>query len=166
MKQFMFGVGAGAALVAAVFGLVALTSQSSDAPPVAVSTQALKAPASGALDMICELRLDLDGQLALGITANEPPRMALAQVDFDKRSGWYQGRIAMSESRGGTLSFVGNKLRVTRPAMFQMFGTMISQEQFTIDRSTGSFEQQLTVSEGKVVTLIKGTCAQVIKPPF
>ena len=50
--------------------------------------------------------------------------------------------------------------------MFQMFGTMISQEQFTIDRSTGAFEQQLTISEGKVVTLIKGTCAQVIKPPF
>jgi len=104
--------------------------------------------------------------MALGIKTEEPARITMAQVDFDKRSGWYQGRIAISESRGGTLSLVGNKLRVTRPAMFQMFGTMISQEQFTIDRSTGSFEQQLTISEGKVVTLIKGTCAQVIKPPF
>ena len=165
MKQLLIGAGAGAAVTATLCGLLMwMFSDSSSPDPLAAHTPGAKG--KGVMDFVCELRLDLDGQMALGIKTEEPTRITMAQVDFDKRSGWYQGRIAISESRGGTLSFVGNKLRVTRPAMFQMFGTMISQEQFTIDRSTGAFEQQLTISEGKVVTLIKGTCAQVIKPPF
>ena len=164
MKQLLIGAGAGAAVTATICGLIWMLSDGSAADPLAAHTPGAKG--KGVMDFVCELRLDLDGQIALGIKTEEPSRITMAQVDFDKRSGWYQGRIAISESRGGTLSFVGNKLRVTRPAMFQMFGTMISQEQFTIDRSTGAFEQQLTISEGKVVTLIKGTCAQVIKPPF
>ena len=165
MKQLLIGAGAGAAVTATLCGLLIwMFSDSSSPDPLAAHNPGAKS--KGSMDFVCELRLDLDGQMALGIKTEEPARITMAQVDFDKRSGWYQGRIAISESRGGTLSFVGNKLRVTRPAMFQMFGTMISQEQFTIDRSTGAFEQQLTISEGKVVTLIKGTCAQVIKPPF
>lgn len=164
MKQMLIGAGAGAAVTAALCGLIWLLSDSGGTDPLAAHSPNTKS--KGVMDFVCELRLDLDGQMTLGIKTEEPARITLAQVDFEKRSGWYQGRIAISESRGGTLSFVGNKLRVTRPAMFQMFGTMISQEQFTIDRSTGAFEQQLTISEGKVVTLIKGTCAQVIKPPF
>lgn len=166
MKQFLFGVSAGAALVAAVFGLVALTSQTSDAPPASAPTQTFKAPTSGALDMICELRLDLDGQLALGITANEPSRMAMAQVDFDKASGWYQGRIAISESRAGNLTVVGTKLKVSRPAMFERFGVKITREDFVIDRITGDFQQSLTLQDGRNVILIRGTCARVIKPAF
>ena len=165
MKQLLIGAAGGAALTATLAGLVWMLSDSGGgSDPLAAHSPGAKS--KGVMDFVCELRLDLEGQMSLGIKADEPTRITMAQVDFDKRSGWYQGRIAISESRGGTLGFVGNKLRVTRPAMFQMFGTMISQEQFTIDRSTGAFEQQLTVSEGKVVTLIKGTCAQVIKPPF
>ena len=60
----------------------------------------------------------------------------------------------------------GNKLVVSRPAMFQKFGVMISREEFVIDRSTGAFSQSLTLNDGRNVVLIKGTCAQVHKPPF
>ena len=166
LKNTAIGMAIGILVMGGVWGLVHVMGSGSTPPPELASETSMPGGNKGVMDLICELELDLDGQLTLGITENEPSRITMAQVDFDKRSGWYQGRIAISESRGGTLSFVGNKVRVTRPAMFQMFGTMISQEQFTIDRSTGAFEQQLTISEGKVVTLIKGTCAQVIKPPF
>jgi hypothetical protein len=166
MKQFILGFTGGAALVAAVFGLVAVTSQPTDAPTSAAAVNSVKASTTGALDMICELRLDLDGQLALGITANEPSRMAMAQVDFDKASGWYQGRIAISESRAGNLTVVGSKLKVSRPAMFERFGVKITREEFVIDRATGDFQQSLTLQDGRNVVLIRGTCARVIKPAF
>jgi len=120
----------------------------------------------GVMDLICELKLDLDGQLALGITANEPNRMSMAQIDFSKNAGWYQGKIAISEGRAGNLTVAGNLLRVSRPAMFQRFGVMITQEEFTVDRSTGEFTQTLSIRDSKSVTLIRGTCAKVIKPPF
>ena len=118
------------------------------------------------IDLICELRLDLDGQLALGITANEPNRMAMAQVDFEKSSGWYQGKIAISESRAGNLMVAGQKLKVSRPAMFERFGVKITREEFEVDRQTGDFQQSLTLQDGRVITLIRGTCARVIKPAF
>mgnify|MGYP007055105509 FL=1 len=50
--------------------------------------------------------------------------------------------------------------------MFQKFGVMITREEFVIDRSTGAFSQSLTLNDGRNVVLIKGTCAQVHKPPF
>ena len=114
MKQVLLGFTAGAALLAGVWGLVWLTDEPKKSPEVAATPGAAVRPSnSGVLDMICELRLDLDGQLALGITANEPSRMAMAQVDFDKASGWYQGRIAISESRAGNLTVIGPKLKAT-----------------------------------------------------
>ena len=116
--------------------------------------------------IVRELELDLDGQLALGIKENEPSRITMAQVDFEKNSGWYQGKIAISESRAGTLSLMGTKLKIYRPAMFQRFGVMITGEEFVVDRKTGSFVQSLSLQDGRTVKLIKGTCAQVIKPPF
>jgi hypothetical protein len=118
------------------------------------------------IDLICELHLDIEGQLALGIQGNEPPRITMAQVDMDKSSGWYQGRLSISESRAGVLSVQGNKFVVSRPAMFQRFGVSINKEEFTIDRTTGAFEQSLGITDGRTVKLIKGTCAKVIKPPF
>jgi hypothetical protein len=120
----------------------------------------------GVMDLICELELDLDGQLALGIKENEPSRITMAQIDFDKNSGWYQGRIAISESRAGTLNLMGTRMKIYRPAMFQRFGVMITGEEFVVDRKTGSFVQSLTLKDGRTVKLIKGTCAKVIKPPF
>lgn len=166
MKQALFGFTAGAALVAAIFGLLALTSDPATAPEVSATSSSAKPPSSGVLDLICELRLDLDGQLALGITANEPNRMAMAQVDFDKGSGWYQGKIAISESRAGNLLVAAQKLKVSRPAMFERFGVKITREEFEVDRQTGDFKQSLTLQDGRVITLIRGTCARVIKPAF
>jgi hypothetical protein len=161
-KTFLGGAGAGALLIGAIWGLMETLSTRPNIPVNLTETRNNK----GVMDLICELNLDLDGQLALGITGAEPPRMAMAQIDFGKSSGWYQGRIAISESRGGNLSIQGNKLVVGRPAMFQRFGVMISREEFVIDRSTGAFSQSLTLNDGRNIVLIKGTCAQVIKPPF
>jgi len=162
MKTFLSGAGAGAALVGTLWGVMVAMAPDQQVPASLRETRNNK----GVMDLICELNLDLDGQLALGITGAEPPRMSMAQVDFGKTSGWYQGRIAISESRAGNLSVQGNKLVVSRPAMFQKFGVMISREEFVIDRSTGAFSQSLTLNDGRNVVLIKGTCAQVHKPPF
>jgi hypothetical protein len=85
---------------------------------------------------------------------------------MDKSSGWYQGRLSISESRAGVLSVQGNKFVVSRPAMFQRFGVSINKEEFTVDRTTGAFEQSLGITDGRTVKLIRGTCAKVIKPPF
>ena len=165
MKELLAGAALGAAVMGGVWGLMHVMADKPAAPET-LSATAAKEANKGVFDLICELSLDLDGQLALGITANEPPRIAMAQIDFEKASGWYQGKIAISESRSGNLTVVGNKLIVNRPAMFQRFGTMVNREEFTIDRKTGAFEQSIGVQDGRTVRLIKGTCAQVIKPPF
>jgi hypothetical protein len=162
MKTFLSGAGAGAALVGALWGVMVAMSPDPQIPASLLETRNNK----GVMDLICELRLDLDGQLTLGITGAEPPRMSMAQVDFGKTSGWYQGSIAITENRAGNLSVQGHKLVVSRPAMFQKFGVMITREEFVIDRSTGAFSQSLTLNDGRNVVLIKGTCAQVHKPPF
>lgn len=168
MKELLAGAALGAAVMGGVWGLMHVMADNAPVPQTLSasagheSSQANK----GVLDLICEISLDLDGQLALGITANEPPRIAMAQIDFEKASGWYQGKIAISESRSGNLAVVGSKLIVSRPAMFQRFGTMVNREEFTVDRKTGAFEQSISVQDGRTVRLIKGTCAQVIKPPF
>ena len=164
MKKILGGMAMGAALMGGIWGLMGLLgSGDSSTSPVEVSKPGSN---KGVMDMICELSLDLDGQIALGITVDEPSRITMAQVDFTKSTGWYQGKIAISESRGGNLSVVGSKLMVSRPAMFQRFGVMINREEFSIDRKTGSFEQSIGTQDGKTIKLIKGTCAQVIKPPF
>ncbi len=162
IKVFLGGAAAGALLIGAVWGLMTGMAPDAGRAKALGETQSNK----GVLDLICELNLDLDGQLALGITGAEPPRMSMAQIDFGKTSGWYQGRIAISENRAGNLSVQGQRLVVSRPAMFQRFGVMISREEFSVDRKTGAFVQTLTTQDGRTVALIKGTCAQVIKPPF
>jgi hypothetical protein len=168
MKPLILGAALGTAVTAGVFGLFLLTSAPSERQqtPAANKTTIDKNRNQGVLDLICELRLDLDGQLALGITANEPPRMAIAQIDFEKNSGWYQGKIAISESRAGNLQISGQTLKVSRPAMFERFGVKIIREEFSVDRSNGEFTQSLTLQDGRLVTLIRGTCAKIIKPAF
>jgi len=162
MKTFLTGTAVGALLLGAVWGITSGLAPDTQEPSSLRETRNNK----GVMDLICELNLDLDGQLALGITGAEPPRMSMVQIDFSKASGWYQGRIAISEGRAGNLSVQGKKLVVSRPAMFQKFGVMINREEFVIDRSTGDFAQSISTQDGKTVVLIKGTCAQVIKPPF
>lgn len=165
LKNTAIGMAIGILVMGGVWGLVHVMG-SSTPPAELVSETSMPGGSKGVMDLICELELDLDGQLALGITENEPSRITMAQVDFEKKSGWYQGKIAISESRAGSLTLMGTRLKVYRPAMFQRFGVMISGEEFVLDRKTGSFVQSLSLQDGRTVKLIKGTCAQVIKPPF
>ena len=170
MKNLIIGIAVGGVLAAGgVLGFQQLFS--SEAKPVVIpagpaGTGGAKAATSGVIDLICELHLDIEGQLALGIQGNEPPRITMAQIDLDKSAGWYQGKLSISESRAGVLTVQGNKFVVSRPAMFQRFGVSINKEEFTVDRTTGTFEQSLGITDGRTVKLIRGTCAKVIKPPF
>jgi len=158
-------LGVGVAVVAGIWGIVQLTADDPKSPRAAERVLVSKKDV-GAIDLICELSLNVEGQVALGLKDEVPSRMTLAQVDFEKKSGWFQGKIAISESRAGTLTVLGNKLQVARPAMFERFGVMITREEFVIDRQTGRFEQTITTRDGRIIPLIGGTCAQVIKAPF
>jgi hypothetical protein len=164
LKNTAIGIAIGLLVMGGIWGLVHLMGDTQTTPEMA--RESMPGGNKGVIDLICELELDLDGQLALGIKENEPSRITMAQVDFEKNSGWYQGKIAISESRAGTLSLMGTKLKIYRPAMFQRFGVMITGEEFVVDRKTGSFAQSLSLQDGRTVKLIKGTCAKVIKPPF
>jgi hypothetical protein len=164
MKNLLGGIVIGVLLAVGGYGLSFLFMDESSAPNIPQDIMAQRR--TGILDLICELQLDLDGQLALGITANEPSRISMAQIDFDKKSGWYQGRLSISEGRAGNLSISGSRLIVSRPAMFQRFGVTISREEFVIDRSNGSFTQSISTQDGRNINLIRGTCAKVDKPPF
>ena len=166
LKFIAIGASVGALVMGGVWGLVHVMGEPSG--PSADSQMATLTPGAnkGVMDLICELELDLNGQLKLGITDKEPSRITMAQIDFEKNSGWYQGKIAISESRAGTLNLMGTRMKIYRPAMFQRFGVMITGEEFVVDRKTGSFVQSLTLKDGRNVKLIKGTCAKVIKPPF
>jgi len=117
------------------------------------------------LSLICETSqsIPVDG-IALATT---PMRSAAtAGIDFAGHAGWYQGQIAISESRKGTLSVDGERLVVSRPAMFQKFGEMITREEFSIDRKTGAFIQSITLQSGRTVSLIRGYCGLFAKAPF
>lgn len=164
LKNIAIGIVIGLLVMGGIWGLVHFMGDTTAQPKL--TSERLPGGNKGVMDLICELELDLDGQLALGIKENEPSRITMAQVDFEKNSGWYQGKIAISESRAGTLSLMGTRLKIYRPAMFQRFGVMISGEEFVVDRKTGSFVQSLSLQDGRTVKLIKGTCAKVIKPPF
>ena len=164
LKNTVIGIAIGLLVMGGIWGLVHLMDDKRPEPDLV--TESMPGANKGVMDLICELELDLDGQLALGIKENEPSRITMAQIDFDKNSGWYQGRIAISESRAGTLNLMGTRMKIYRPAMFQRFGVMITGEEFVVDRKTGSFVQSLNLKDGRTVKLIKGTCAKVIKPPF
>jgi len=122
-------------------------------------------PKSGTIRLVCDLELD-KGKDVLGINPYESKRIASVGIDFDRSSGWYDGALAISESRPGTLTFEGDLLKVNRPAMFQRFGAKISGESFTVNRQTGEFQQQLTIDTGFALPLIRGQCARLVKAPF
>ena len=164
LKNTAIGVAIGLLVMGGIWGLVHIMAPSNLSTELLA--ESLPGNNKGVMDLICELELDLDGQLALGIKENEPSRITMAQVDFEQKSGWYQGKIAISESRAGSLTLIGTQLKIYRPAMFQRFGVMITGEEFVVDRKTGSFVQSLSLQDGRTVKLIKGTCAKVIKPPF
>jgi len=166
MKSFIAGTFAGilcAMLFAIGYSVIttgefAILNNTSN-QPAALQTK-------GTMDLICELQVDLDAQLELGITSHEQPRINIAKIDFDKRSGWYQGKITISENRAGHLEFDDKNLTVSRPAMIRRFNRLIRSEQFVINRRSGEFLQSLTMDDGKVINLIRGTCAKVIKAPL
>ena len=164
LKNTAIGIAIGILVMGGIWGLVHLMDDKRPEPDLVA--EIMPGANKGVMDLICELELDLDGQLALGIKENEPSRITMAQIDFEKKSGWYQGKIAISESRAGTLNLMGTRMKIYRPAMFQRFGVMITGEEFVVDRKTGSFVQSLSLQDGRTVKLIKGTCAKVIKPPF
>ena len=167
LKNTAIGIAIGILVMGGVWGLVHIMGDTATNSSTELSSDSnMPGSSKGKMDLICELELDLDGQLMLGIKENEPSRITMAEIDFEKKSGWYQGKIAISESRAGTLTLMGTRLKVYRPAMFQRFGVMITGEEFVVDRKTGSFVQSLSLNDGRNVKLIKGTCAKVIKPPF
>jgi len=92
--------------------------------------------------------------------------MMAAGLDYKNKAGWYQGNFSISESRKGALVVQGNKALVSRPAMFERFGVMVTSEQFTIDRTTGEFNQSLTIKDGRKIELIHGYCGKLTKAPF
>jgi hypothetical protein len=166
MKSFLSGSVFGLVFAVILVTIYALAT-TGDLPALKGPDPSASAPVSkGVLDLICELQVDLDAQLELGVTNNELPRINLARIDFDKRSGWYQGKITISENRAGNLEFDDRQLTVSRPAMIRRFNRLIRSEQFTIDRRTGAFSQSLTMDDGKTINLIRGSCALVKSPPL
>jgi hypothetical protein len=92
--------------------------------------------------------------------------MLVAGLDPEAAAGWYQGEYSITESRKGAFKMEGTKAFVSRPAMFERFGQMVTQEEFTIDLADGAFVQTLTFRDGTRRHMIKGVCAKFIKAPF
>lgn len=114
---------------------------------------------------ICEAKYtmpinDLDGP------TKKHTEMIAAGLDYKNMTGWYQGEFSISESRKGKLVMQGSKALVSRPAMFERFGVMVTSEQFTLDRATGEFLQSLSFKDGRKVEFIKGFCGKLTKAPF
>ncbi len=117
------------------------------------------------ITLICEANYTMPGN-----DLDAPPKvykeMVAAGLDYKNMAGWYQGVFSISESRKGALAVKGNKAIVSRPAMFERFGTMVTSEQFTLDRDTGEFLQSLTIKDGRKIEIVKGYCGKLTKAPF
>ncbi|MFM6992727.1 MAG: hypothetical protein ACKOWD_15945 [Rhodoferax sp.] len=101
---------------------------------------------------------------------DSPPKVysdvMVAGLEPESKSGWYQGEYTISESRKGAMHMEGTKAFVSRPAMFERFGKMITQEEFTLDLNDGTFVQTLTFKDGTRRHMLKGVCAKFAKAPF
>ena len=99
-----------------------------------------------------------------------PPRVQtktiIVGLEFEAKTGWYQGDLVLSEARKGSLTQKDGKILVSRPAMFERFGTMVTGEQFTVVRATGEFQQTLFLKGDRSFDLIKGYCGRLIKAPL
>ena len=120
---------------------------------------------TGESKFICEVTISMP-QRTLEAEPKVYNDMLVAGVDFDQKTGWYQGDFAISEGHKGSLKVNGTKISVSRPAMFERFGVMITQEEFTIDRSDGSFVQTLTFRGDKTRHILKGFCGGLTTAPF
>jgi len=125
----------------------------------------LSTESNAQLMLVCDLQITLPVN-GLDKPAEQRQQTVVAGFDFEKQSGWYGGLFALSESRKGTLVVEGRKLRVSRPALFPRFGTMIIGEEFVVNRDTGDFTQTLTFQDGRSANFVKGACGRLIRPPF
>jgi len=114
---------------------------------------------------VCEVTVSTP-QGALNSEPKVYQDMMVAGLEPEAGSGWYQGEYSITESRKGALKMEGTKAFVSRPAMFERFGQMVTQEEFTIDLADGAFVQTLTFRDGTRRHMIKGVCAKFIKAPF
>jgi len=103
-------------------------------------------------------------------TLNSEPKVysdiMVLGLEPESKSGWYQGEYTISESRKGALRMEGSKAFVSRPAMSERFGQLITQEDFTLDLTDGAFVQTLTFKDGTRRHMLKGVCAKFTKAPF
>jgi len=120
---------------------------------------------TGEAKFICEVTISMP-QRTLEAEPKVYNDMLIAAVDYDQKTGWYQGDFAISEGHKGSLKVNGTKIFVSRPAMFERFGVMIIQEDFTIDRADGSFVQTLTFKGDKTRHVLKGFCGGLTTAPF
>ena len=114
---------------------------------------------------VCEVTVSTP-QGALNSEPKVYADIVVAGLEPESKSGWYQGEYTISESRKGTLRMEGRKAFVSRPAMFERFGQMITQEEFTLDLTDGTFVQTLTFKDGTRRHMLKGICAKFVKAPF
>ena len=117
------------------------------------------------LDLICDLKVNMP-QSDLSSPRQSYTQIVIANIDFANLSGWYQGQFAISESRKGSVTMEGSVLHVRRPALFPRFGVMISGEEFTINRATGAFLQNISIQDGRTIELMSGFCGKYTKAPF
>lgn len=120
---------------------------------------------TGEAKFICEVTISMP-QRTLDAEPKVYNDMLIAGVDYDQKTGWYQGDFAISEGHKGALKVNGSKISVSRPAMFERFGVMIIQEDFTIDRADGSFVQTLTFKGDRTRHILKGFCGGLTTAPF
>jgi len=137
------------------------------ASPAAASGSPAAAQTASAKEftMVCEVTLTLPVKgfdaPAMGYT-----ELLLGGVNLNNKTGWYQGQFALSDTRKGTLTQERGKITVSRPALFERYGAMITGEQFTLKRSNGEFVQSLSLQDGRKYELIKGYCGKLIKAPL
>jgi len=116
-------------------------------------------------NFVCEVMVSMP-QGDLQAEPNVYSDVVVVGLNYEQKSGWYQGQFSISESRKGSMVLEGSKAVVSRPAMFQRFGQMIIGEDFTFDRSNGAFVQTLTFKGGNRRHILKGTCAKMVRAPF
>jgi hypothetical protein len=139
-------------------------------PNVVGSREAELEDATGKLgkkggQFVCEVTVSTP-QGALSSEPKVYQDILVAGLEPEAASGWYQGEYSITESRKGAFKMEGTKAFVSRPAMFERFGQMVTQEEFTIDLTDGAFVQTLTFKDGTRRHMIKGVCAKFTKAPF
>lgn len=165
----------GAAVLLAVFGVSAWFAYDVFIPAnkgseVSPAESKPSAPSQAASDKV--FNLICEGTNAVPANGFDAPAKVLNQtfvagINLTAKTGWYQGEIAISEARKGTITInEAGEIVVSRPAMFERHGAMIAGEHFTLNRVTGEFIQAVTLSDKRIVVMIKAYCGKLIKPPF